>query len=552
MGSGAELLLEVLESEGVSHVFGNPGTTELPLIDALSDRQAPRYVLGLHESVALGMADGYARSTGRPSFVNLHTAAGLGNAMGTLSNVAATRTPMVLSAGQQDRRHLLSEPFLSGNLTAMATGLVKWAAEVHRVEDLGLLLRRAFNDAASPPCGPVFLSIPMDVLQESVELPAPGPSDLERRALPEGLGRLASEVLSAPRDRFAVVASDEVASSGASEVLVQVAERLGCLVYGAPMHSSLVFPTSHELWAGALPADSEQLSGLLAELETVLLVGSRGFMTFAYREPWPVPSRLKLLHLSPAAEDLGRTYRTEAGFLGDPRATLQALLPLLVGIDASEVGELRQRAAANRRARLAALSARADAAAEEPGAMHPLVAVRAVLEALPAGTVVVDEAVSNDPYLRELHSSSRPGGFLYSRGGGLGWGLPAAMGVSLAEGRRPVVAVVGDGSFLYCPQALWTAVREEIPVLAVVLNNRGYLILRRFLPDLRSGTHGGRPPVGLDIVDPPVDVVEVARGFGARAARVEEPAEVGERVREALSSGRPTLLELPVAAPGAP
>jgi benzoylformate decarboxylase len=181
--------------------------------------------------------------------------------------------------------------------------------------------------------------------------------------------------------------------------------------------------------------------------------------------------------------------------------------------------------------------------------MHPLPAVEALLGALPPETMVVDEGVTNDPYVRAFHQVKTPGRFLYSRGGGLGWGLPAALGVSLGRDSEPVVAVVGDGSFLYSPQALWTAVREDLPVVAVVMNNRGYLILRRFLAGMRDPSAPVSPPVGLDIAGPGVDLVAVARGFGAAAVRVQSLPEVGDAVRAALASGRPTMLEVQVAAP---
>jgi benzoylformate decarboxylase len=554
--SGVDVLLEILATEGVRHIFGNPGTTELPLMGALAGEDRFHYVLALHESVAAGMADGYAQATGRPSFLNVHTATGLGNAMGNLSNSRATGTPMVVTAGQQDRRHLLAEPFLSGNLTGMADGLVKWAHEVQRAADLGPVLRRAFHDAASPPTGPVFVSVPMDVLQDKGEFMVPAVSRIERRAVPAALADLASAILAAPRARFAVVAGDEVARSGATGALAAVAERLGCRVYGTAMHSTLVFPTDHPLWAGPLPADADQIRAQLAGLHTVLLIGARGFMTFGYRDTWPVPPELRLLHLSPAAEDIGRTYPTSLGLVGDPRATLQALLPLLSGVAETEVRELIQAAGAQAAGDLRRLRERARAAgadrADRPGGdgrMHPLPAVQALLAALPPETTVVDEAVTSDPYVRAFHRVATPGRFLYSRGGGLGWGLPAALGVSLGRDREPVVAVVGDGSFLYSPQALWTAVREDLPVVAVVLNNRGYLILRRFLAEMRGPSARATPGVGLDIADPGVDLMSVARGFGAAAIGVDSLPEVGDAVRAALASARPTLLEVQVAAP---
>jgi benzoylformate decarboxylase len=550
--SGVDVLLEVLATEHVRHIFGNPGTTELPLMGALAGNDRFHYVLALHESVAAGMADGYAQATGRPSFLNVHTATGLGNAMGNLSNSRATGTPIVVTAGQQDRRHLLAEPFLSGNLTGMAAGLVKWAHEVHRTADLGPVLRRAFHDAASPPTGPVFVSVPMDVLQDKGEFAVPAASRIERRAVPAALADLASAILAAPRARFAIVAGDEVARSGATGALAALAERLGCRVYGTAMHSTLVFPTAHPLWAGALPADAEQVRAHLSGLHTVLLIGSRGFMTFGYRETWPVPPELRLLHLSPAAEDIGRTYPASLGLVGDPHATLEALLPLLSGVDEAETRELIHAAGAEAEEQLHRLRERARTALPgEDGRMHPLPAVEALLAALPPETMIVDEGVTNDPYVRAFHRVRNPGRFLYSRGGGLGWGLPAALGVSLGRDREPVVAVVGDGSFLYSPQALWTAVREDLPVVAVVMNNRGYLILQRFLAEMRGPSRQDAPRVGLDIADPSVDLVPIARGFGADAVRVDRLPEVGDAVRAALATARPTVIEAQVTAPPA-
>ncbi|MHB1784985.1 MAG: thiamine pyrophosphate-binding protein [Acidimicrobiales bacterium] len=548
--SGTEVLLEVLATEGVRHIFGNPGTTELPLMDALVGQDQFDYVLALHESVAAGMADGYAQVTRRPSFLNVHTATGLGNSMGNLANSRATGTPIVVTAGQQDRRHLLAQPFLSGDLVDMARGTMKWVHEVQRSADLGPVLRRAFHDASSSPSGPVFVSIPMDVLQDRGDFPVPAPSRLERRTVPAALSELASSILAAPRGRFAVVAGDEVARSGAVDALVTMAERLGCVVYGSPMHSTLVFPTTHPLWGGALSPDAEQIRTVLTELHTVLLVGSRGFMTFGYRDAWPVPSDLRLLHLSPAVEDLGRTYPTTLGVVGDPRATFEALIPMLIGVDDAEARSLVDAAGARARDRLAQLVIRAKAAEpDEHGRMHPLPAVQAVVAALPPETVMVDEGVTNDPYVRAFHAVRSPDRFYYSRGGGLGWGLPAAMGVSLGRDRQPVVSVTGDGSFLYSPQALWTAARQNLPVVAVVLNNRGYLILRRFLAEMRGPAAKDGTYVGMDIADPSVDLVALARGFGAKAFRVERLSEVGDYVREAIATGGPCLLELQVSAP---
>ena len=215
----------------------------------------------------------------------------------------------------------------------------------------------------------------MDVLSEAGDFDVPPASRLERRTVPAALPQLAAAILAAPRDRFAVVASEEVTASGATDALVGFAERLGCPVYGAPMHSTQVFPTAHPLWAGAVPADAVLARELLAELDTVLLIGSRGFMTFSFRDVWPVPEQTHLLHLSPAADDLGRTYPTELGVVGDPQATLQALMPLLVGVDDDEVAGLTEAIGARGEERLSRMLERAGAAerrrrADAPACCH--------------------------------------------------------------------------------------------------------------------------------------------------------------------------------------
>src|SRR5688572_1006879 len=244
MTTGRQVLLEVLESEGVRHCFGNPGTTELPFIDELSAHPELRYVLALQENVAVAMADGYAQASGRPSFVNLHTSAGLGGGIGNLTNAMANRTPMVVTAGQQDRRHLLAEPILAGDLVGLASACTKWQHEVRHVGELGPVLRRAFLDAANPPAGPVFVSIPMDVLDEEDEVAVPARSHVERAAVAGGLDTLAGLLAEAAPDRLALVVGDEVAASGALSDVVALAEATGAPVYGAPLYSNLNFPTN--------------------------------------------------------------------------------------------------------------------------------------------------------------------------------------------------------------------------------------------------------------------------------------------------------------------
>jgi benzoylformate decarboxylase len=546
--SGREVLLEVLATEGVRFVFGNPGTTELPFMDALAETPQIEYVLVLHEATAIGMADGYAQATGRPAFVNLHTAAGLGNAMGVLANAHMTGTPMVITAGQQHRGHLLSEPFLSGDLVEMARALTRWAYEVHSVADLGSALRRAFHQAAHPPSGPVFVSIPMDVLEEEGDLVVPPPSEIDRRSVPTDLARAAEMILGTPPDRFAIVAGDEVARSDAIAALVMLAETLGAKVFGTPLHSNTVFPTAHPLWAGALPTDARRSREILSGLDLLLLIGARGFMTFMYEPTLPVPSGTALIHLSPSAADLGRTYPATFGMLGDPRSTLEALEPMVGPADTVKVAELMEAARADQALRWRAEHERANAPSSA-NPMDPATAVRELIRSLPAETIIVDEAPTADPFVRMFHRVNTSGRFYYSRGGGLGWGMGAAIGVSLGSPGEPILCVVGDGSALYSPQALWTAARRGLPVIFAVMNNRHYLILKQFLGQMQGASAKTGTFVGVEIDEPEVDFVSLAASFGVDGRQVDRVADIGDAVRSALGKGGPFLLELTLAAP---
>jgi benzoylformate decarboxylase len=527
---GRDVLLEVLRTEGVRHVFGNPGTTELPFIDALADNNAGPadidYVLALQEATAVGMADGYAQASGRPAFLNLHTSAGLGNAIGNLTNAQANRTPLVVTAGQQDRRHLVADPLLSGDLVGLARAVSKWTHEVRNANELGTVLRRAFNDSASAPCGPVFVSIPMDVLDEDATdgtVPAlPPRSTIKRGAVGDGLDELAAQL----HGSIAIVAGDEVAASGAVDALVTIAEQVGADVYGAPLRGAVVFPPTHPLWRNDLPPMATAIHNALSQYERVLLLGER-LLVYPYSEGPLIPSGVYVLHLSADAGQLGRVHPTTLGVLGDIAATLQALLPLLP--DRGDVMRP-QRDASD-------FDARARGRYDDVP-MHPMAAMHAVRRALPDEIPVVDEAITTGAYLRGFHAR---GPYFFNRGGGLGWGMPAALGISLALDRAPVLCVVGDGSAMYSPQALWTAARENLPVLFVVVNNRQYLILKRNLP-------GGKEYPGLDIDAPPVDFVALAHSMGVAAVSVEKATDVGDAVTAAWGSG-PRLIELPITVP---
>ena len=545
---GRDAVLEVLEDEGVTHVFGNPGTTELPLLDALVEHGGPRYVLALQEATAVGMADGYAMATGRPGVLNLHTSAGLGNAIGNLTNAAANRTPLVVTAGQQDRRHRHHDPLLSGDLVGIASPTCKVATEVTTLDGLGTVLRRAFTDAVSPPAGPVFVSLPMDLLDEVGDAPVPRRSRVERAAVGAGLEAVAERLVSSAPDRVAIVAGDEVASSGGVDALADVAEALGCRVLGSPLHSTTVFPTGHPQWAGPLPPSADGIAKALDAFDAVLLVGGQAFLVYHWSPGPALPEGTALLHLSPDPTAIGRAWPAEIGVVGDPRASLEALLPLVSSaMDPSAAAAGREALAAAAREAATGFAARAEARYDDVP-MAPVAAAHALLAALPPDTRVVDEAITTGTYVRGYHRTTRPGRYFFCRGGGLGWGMPAALGVSLGAGGEPVLCVVGDGSAMYSPQALWTAAHEDLPVVFAVVDNREYRILKGALSARGDASATSGTFIGMDLDDPPVDFLALARAMGVPGTRVERAPDVGDAVRAALEAGGPALLHLPIAA----
>ena len=544
---GRDVLVEVLRTEGVRHVFGNPGSTELPLMDALAEADDLHYVLGLQEATDEGMADGYAQATGRPAFLNLHTSAGLGNAIGNLTNARANRAPLVVTAGQQDYRHIATDPLLSGPLVELAGGTVKWGHEVRTAAELGTIMRRAFHDAAAAPSGPVFASLPMNLLDEEAG-PTPPPSTIAGASVGGALEELA-DLLTAPAvGQTALVAGDAVAASGAVGALVALAEALGAPVFGSPLHGRGVFPPLHPLWRGMLNPAAAAIHAALEPFDRVFLIGEQAFTVYPYTPGPAVPTTVELLHLSPDATQLGRVWPVRLGVTGHPAATLAALLPLV-------------RARADAPAALAALAAAARARADDVAGleatalerygaapMDPMAAAHALVRALPSDSLVVDEAITTGVYVRGFHHWTEPGRYFFCTGGGLGWGMPAACGVSLAHEKAPVLCVVGDGSAMYSPQALWTAAAEGLPVVFAVVNNRQYKILKGYLRG-RGGPAAQRDRfLGMDLDHPAVDYLALAQSMAVGATRVDHAADVGDAVRAALASGGPHLLELSIRA----
>jgi benzoylformate decarboxylase len=548
---GRDVLLEVLQTEGVRHIFGNPGSTELPLIDALAGADDLHYVLALQEASAVGMADGYAQATGRPALLNLHTSAGLGNAIGNLTNARACHTPLVVTAGQQDYRHIVNDPLLAGDLTGIANAVSKWTHEVRTTDELGTIMRRAFHDAMSQPAGPVFVSIPMDMLDEPTDVEVPPPSTIRRRPVADGLDELATLLTSIAAGKLAIVVGDEIAQADAVTEIAAVAEALAAPVFGSPLHGNAVFPPTHPLWNGMLAPAAAAINATLRDYDCVFLVGGRAFMVYPYTPGPALPPSTELVHLSPDAYQLGRAYPTRWAAAGDPKASLTALLPLIAArVDdatRAETAVALAAAAGRRQAEIERLETSA-LSRYESSPMDPMAAAHALVRAMPPRSLVVDEAITTGVYVRGFHHEPVPGRYFFCPGGGLGWGMPAACGVSLGHGGEPVLCVVGDGSAMYSPQALWTAAHEQLPVVFAVVNNREYRILKNNLRGMSGDSVRLDRYVAMDIEQPPVDYIALADSMGVEGTLVEKAGDIADAVDHALSTGRPHLLEVPIAA----
>ena len=548
---GADLLVEVLRSEGVRYIFGNPGTTELPLIDALTEAPDIAYILALQEATAVAMADGYAQGARRPAFLNLHTAGGLGHAMGGLVNSQVSGTPLVVTAGQQDLRHALTDPLLMGDLVAIADPVMKWAREVTSPDQIPILLRRAFHDAGAAPSGPVFLSLPMDVMEAMSSVPAGETSTIDQRAVAGSLDRLAERLAAIAPGRLALIAGDEIDASDASAQMVALADLLAAPVYGSSWPAHIPFPTAHPLWAGNLPTRADAIADILGRYDAVFALGGKSLITVLYSEVSAVPPGVQVFQLSADVRDLGRTYATALSMVGDIRASLDALLPLLgprLADRADAFEHLRSQAVTARAGRRARLAAAADAAFEDP-VIAPLVAAREVARAVGAEITIVDEAPATLTHLRTFLDSPSAHQYAAMRGGVLGWGMPAAVGFSLGLDRAPVVCVVGDGAAMYSPQALWTAAHEKLPVTFVVINNAEYNILKTFMKgQAHYASVRANRFIAMDLTDPRIDFLALAASMGVPGRRVTAAADIAPAIEAGIRSGCANLVEVVVRA----
>lgn len=544
----ARALMEVLRAAGVRYLFGNPGTTELPFLDAL-DGSGLQYVLGLQEATAAAAADGYAQASGAAGVANVHVAPGLANALAILHNAARARSPLVLTAGQQDSRLLMDEPILAADLVPLTSQFTKWSWEVRRAEEAPRALRRALATALAPPTGPVFLGLPMELMTALVEDDGRGPGPVWSRtpADPQAIGRAAA-LLAGARAPL-VIAGDGVARAGALAELAGVAERLGARVHGEPLYRRTNFPGDHPLWRGGLFPTAAGVRKAVDAADALLVVGADAFTWFLHSPVEALPRGLPLVQIDDDPRSLNRSHPVTVGVVADPRLALEALAAAL---EAAMSAEARRAAAARveelgaARRRQADRLRRAVEAEAGQAPISPAWLMQTLAAVVPDDVIVVDESASILPHVLRHLPFRAPGSFYGSKTGTLGWAAGAAVGVQLAAPDRKVVATIGDGSLMYAPQALWTAAHYRLPITYVVPGNAAYAILKSGMLalGLESAKRGHFP--GMDLVDPEIDLVGLATALGVPARRVDRPGDLRDGLAEAVARPGPALVEVAV------
>ncbi len=545
--SGREAFLKILQEEGVKYIFGNPGSTELPIMDALAGQKEICYILALHEGVAISMADGYAIASGNLAVVNVHVSPGLGNSMGMLYNAYKSGAPLIITAGQHDQSFLLKEPILWSNLTEVARPYAKWAYEVHRLEDLPCALHRAAKVATTPPSGPVFLSLPMDILREEKEIELGRSTRIDQGLRPSRkMLEVAADIL-LQAQKPVILAGDIVARQKAHQELARVAEIIGAPVYQNTVSGTCNFPFYHPLSLGPLPRLQKVVREALNDTDLLFAVGGELITMSLPSELDPLPPGLKIIHLHQDSWEIGKNYPTQVAMIGDARETLIDLRKIL-----EEKITPEQRQEAFRRVEfISKIKEKSYAALKEKARIEkerkpisPLALMGTLAELLPAQTVIVDETISSGRELRRLWPGNDPQSYFGLRGGGIGWGIPAAIGIKLALPERPVVALIGDGSAMYSFQGLWTAAHYGIKVIFLICNNASYRILKERTRALQGFSAQKDLYVGMDLKNPEVDFPGLAKALGVEGERAEEIKEVEKMLKKALEVNKPYLINV--------
>ncbi|GCF07958.1 thiamine pyrophosphate-binding protein [Dictyobacter arantiisoli] len=547
--TGRFAIIEQFLADGIDHMFGNPGTVEQGFLDVLSEYPNFKYILTLQETVALAIADGYTRATKKPTVVQLHSGVGLGNGIGMLYQAKRGHAPLVVINGEAGIRYDAMDAQMAAQLVEMARPVTKWATRVVDPTSLLRVLRRAIKIAATPPMGPVFVCLPMDVL-DALQLEDVIPTSLpSTRALPESQHLLQAAQLLKDAQRPMIIMGDGVATSAAQEELTRVAEILGAEVWGADS-SEVNMSAAHPLFKGQLGhMFGEHSRAITTQADAVLICG-----TYVFPEVFPALSEVfardaKVVHIDLDAYEIAKNFPVDLGLVSDPKATLARLATALqtsMNADQKAAAQTRITRHAAEKEQEKAHQDEANQARRDTMPLHASQFMEELAAQLPSDAVIFDEALTTSPDLVHYLPPTQTGSYFLTRGGSLGVGLPGALGLKLAHPDKTVIGFSGDGGSMYTIQALWTAAHHKIGAKFVICNNHSYELLKlniqqywreRDLPEREF-------PTSFELTDPAIRFDELAQALGVQSARVETPEQIAPAIRQALATDDPFLIEL--------
>lgn len=547
--TGRFAIIEQFLADGIHYMFGNPGTVEQGFLDALWNYPELKYILTLQETVAVLAADGYARATQKPALVQIHSTPGLGNAIGALYQAKRGHSPLVVIGGDAGIKYQALDAQMAGNLVAFAEPVTKWSTMVMDPSSLLRVLRRAIKIAATPPMGPVYVCLPMDILDAPVVEEVRPTSFPSTRVVPdEQLVRDAASML-VRADRPMVFVGDGIAFSDAQDELTRLSELLGAEVWegdAGEVNMSHTHPlyqgmTGHMFGYQSLPITSKG--------DVNLICG-----TYALPEVFPELGNIfaedsKVIHIDLNAYEIAKNHRVDLGMVSDPKLTLAKLADVLESImspQQKDVAKARFTALGQTKEVKRAAAFEKDQAVRDAVPLHMSRFMEELATHLPEDAIIFDEALTNSPPVERYKPPTRTGQYFLTRGGSLGVGIPGVIGAKLANPDKTVIGFTGDGGAMYTIQALWTAARHNIDAKFVICNNASYRLLQANIDAYWTERDVPKHeyPLSFDLSRPPIRFDDLARSMGVQGTRVEKPWEIGSAIREALAHPGPFLIDL--------
>lgn len=547
--TGRFAILEQFLADGIHYMFGNPGTSEEGFLDALWNYPELKYILTLQESVAVMAADGYARATKKPALVQIHSTPGLGNAIGALYQAYRGHSPLVVIGGDAGIKYMAMDAQMAGDLVAFAEPVTKWSTMVMEPSSLLRVLRRAIKIATTPPMGPVYVCVPMDILDAPVVEEVRPTSFPSTKVVPDEASLKTAAEMLASAQKPMIFAGDGIAYSGAQSELAQVAELLGAEVWEADS-GELNMSHTHPLNQGSTGHMFGSQSQVITSRGDVNLICGTYMLPEVFPELGDIfAPDAKVLHIDLNAYEIAKNHPVDLGMVSDPKLTLAKLATILQDVMSSK----HQKAAKARTAEIAE--------AKQANRERELIADREVRDSvplkfsrfaeelaalLPEDAIIFDEALTCSPQLTRYLPPTKPEHYFLTRGGSLGVGIPGAIGAKLAHPDKTVLGISGDGGAMYTIQALWSAARHNVDAKFVICNNRSYKLLQ--LNVLAYWQKRGIPehdyPLSFDLSKPELSFVEMARGMGVAAVRVEKPEQIAPAIKQALAHDGPFLIDV--------